>query len=377
VLRKGKVDVMKEFFGRVLMVIGLAAVFSLGSVWAQEGNAATQAVISLMNLLDPDLVAELEAEFGDDLDSLALALVDRLVEQGVLADDIAESMRQAVTAGVLPRDAFVLFAADLFNGAAPLETRNPAEAERLILDLSPNFVIPPAGPHAEGAGRPGPGARQRSRQLPRPHHSAQQRLAPFVEAMSIGLPLLPRVMIIVVAIAGGAFLMWHAYTPYMSHVHLQRAQEHYAWARLERAEAELLRALQQTPGNPVLHAELGRVRLGMTRWRDDTTGDRAVAAYRQAAALNPLDGERWLDLGLALTRLEQFDDADEALRRALARDPSNAAFHLAVGRLREQQGLLHEARANYEQALAIRFDGRIRNMIAAIDAQLQEQQEEQ
>lgn len=112
---------------------------------AQDSHTAgQQAVIAFMNILDNDVVRAMEQTSGPDLERLAADLVTHLEERAVLAPDIAEAMRSAVRGGaLLPRGAFVLYLADLLNGAQPLDTRLVEGAEAMIRRLYCDLTIPP------------------------------------------------------------------------------------------------------------------------------------------------------------------------------------------------------------------------------------------
>ncbi len=59
--------------------------------------------------------------------------------------------------------------------------------------------------------------------------------------------------------------------------------------------------------------------------------ERALAAIRQCAQVDPRDPERWLDLGDALARTDQLEAADAAYRRGLLQDAVHAVLLSRVG----------------------------------------------
>lgn len=119
----------------------LAAVLALalaGLALAQDGNAAMRAVIGLTNLLDPALVTELQPEYPEEQ---ALALLEELETVGILSPALAAEMREAILTGVLSRDTFIIFLADLANGTDPA----PASVEEAAVELqaiSPGLTVP-------------------------------------------------------------------------------------------------------------------------------------------------------------------------------------------------------------------------------------------
>lgn len=121
----------------------LAAVLMLalvGLALAQDGNAAVRAVIGSTNLLDPALVTELQPEYPEE-QALALALLEEFETAGILSPALAAEMEAAILAGVLPRDTFIIFLADLANGTDPA----PASVEEAAVELqalSPGLTVP-------------------------------------------------------------------------------------------------------------------------------------------------------------------------------------------------------------------------------------------
>lgn len=98
----------------LLLLVGLFPV----QAQSPAANVPVQAVISYANLLTPGLVAELGADHAE-LDDLAFALLDRYITDGILAPDVADMMKLALTTGVLPYEATVMFLADVYNGTEP------------------------------------------------------------------------------------------------------------------------------------------------------------------------------------------------------------------------------------------------------------------
>lgn len=112
--------------------VAAAALLFTGSIgMAQEDlgeNPALQALASFANLLDPALLAELQAQYGSE-DALAEALLQSLQARGVIDEETAAGMRTAIANRVLPRDTLIIFLADVANGTQPLTTRNIEELE--------------------------------------------------------------------------------------------------------------------------------------------------------------------------------------------------------------------------------------------------------
>ncbi|UCH26294.1 MAG: hypothetical protein JSV66_01205 [Trueperaceae bacterium] len=130
---------MKRMTRCWLVLLG-TVVFGFGG--SALANPAAQAVIAFLNLADPALVVELQAQFGDDVDALALEVVNRLQQSGVLPESVAVTMRESINSDTLSRDDFVVFLAEVVNGDGELESDNPLEAEFVLAELDPDLDIP-------------------------------------------------------------------------------------------------------------------------------------------------------------------------------------------------------------------------------------------
>lgn len=132
---------MIRFSLRPLRILAAALLLaSVGLAFAQDGNAAVRAVLGLTNLLDPALVAELQPEYPEEQE-LALVLLERLEAAGILSPTLAAEMREAIIAGVLPRDTFIIFLADLANGTDPAPG-TAAEAAVELDAIAPGLTVP-------------------------------------------------------------------------------------------------------------------------------------------------------------------------------------------------------------------------------------------
>ena len=98
-------------------VVLLSALLLVGLAAAQgAANLPARAVVSYANLMTPGLVAELQP-LHPEVDDLAFALIDRYAESGVLDPALADAMRLSLVSGELPQAAFVMYLADVYNGA--------------------------------------------------------------------------------------------------------------------------------------------------------------------------------------------------------------------------------------------------------------------
>ena len=98
-------------------------------------------------------------------------------------------------------------------------------------------------------------------------------------------------------------------------------------AKTGQPDAEkFLRAATQL--KPTSHVALGQERAWLSLGHDleQSKPDDALAAYKQAAILQPKDPEPQLDAGLLLEKQGHFADAEQAYKQALALDPSSDAI---------------------------------------------------
>jgi len=88
---------------------------------------------------------------------------------------------------------------------------------------------------------------------------------------------------------------------------------------------QFLRAATQL--KPTSHVAEGQARawLSLGRVLEATKPDQAIAAYRQAASLQPKDPEGHLAAGLLLEKQEKFAEAEQEYKQALALGPSTDA----------------------------------------------------
>lgn len=132
---------MIYFAPRPLHILATALVLAfVGFALAQNGNPAVRAVLGLTNLLDPALVAELQPEYPEEQE-LALVLLERLEAAGILSPTLAAEMEEAILAGVLSRDTFIIFLADLANGTDPAPG-TAAEAAVELDAIAPGLTVP-------------------------------------------------------------------------------------------------------------------------------------------------------------------------------------------------------------------------------------------
>ena len=118
-----------------------------------------------------------------------------------------------------------------------------------------------------------------------------------------------------------------------------------------RAETETRINVKQvrTTDQAVLHYQKGDT------LRDSATQDEAVAEYKEALRINPQLAEAAIGCARSLIALQQFEDAESLLKRALT---SSAGGHFAeaetvFANLRRSQGLVDESIGYYRKALSL------------------------
>jgi tetratricopeptide (TPR) repeat protein len=156
--------------------------------------------------------------------------------------------------------------------------------------------------------------------------------------------------------------------------------------------AQYLKAATQL--TPTAHPDEGRARAWQSLGRVTEASDpqQALAAYEQAAKLNPKDPEAHLSAGALLekenhldaaaleykmaadldpksqdalagmvnvyTKQRKYGEAEAALRKVLAMDSQNASAHMQLGRLLAEEGKSDEAAQELQAGLQAAPDGR-------------------
>jgi tetratricopeptide (TPR) repeat protein len=128
--------------------------------------------------------------------------------------------------------------------------------------------------------------------------------------------------------------------------------------RAESADRAILffeRALALDPGYARAHLQLGKALdiKGNYLFVPDLL-ERAIASFHQALALRPQWAEAFREMGGTLVGLGRFDEALQAIDRALALDPENAGAHAAHARaLFIGKARFADAAAAFERALRL------------------------
>jgi tetratricopeptide (TPR) repeat protein len=145
---------------------------------------------------------------------------------------------------------------------------------------------------------------------------------------------------------------------------------------------QFLRAATQL--KPTSHVAEGQARawLSLAQVLEATKPDEAIAAYRQAAVLQPKDPEPHLAAGLLLEKQEKLSAAEPEFKQALALDPSSDAvtglanIYMRSHRLTEAEAELrklvavhpNQADARIQLGRVLAADGKTDDAIAELEA---------
>jgi tetratricopeptide (TPR) repeat protein len=115
---------------------------------------------------------------------------------------------------------------------------------------------------------------------------------------------------------------------------------------------KFLRAATQL--KPTSHVTEGRARawLSLAHTTEAIKPDEALAAYRQAAALQPKDPEPHLAAGLLLEKQNKFSDAEQEYKQAQSLDPSSADAAIGLANIYMRGRQLPEADAQLRKVVA-------------------------
>ncbi|HUK47768.1 MAG TPA: tetratricopeptide repeat protein [Terriglobales bacterium] len=118
------------------------------------------------------------------------------------------------------------------------------------------------------------------------------------------------------------------------------------------AEQFLRTATQLTPNS---NPEQGHKRAWMALGHvlESTKSDEAIAAYRQAATLDPRDPEPHLLAGSLLEKQQKPTDAEKEYQQALSADPNSSDALIALSNLYMSQKRFPEAQASLQKLIAL------------------------
>jgi serine/threonine protein kinase/tetratricopeptide (TPR) repeat protein len=103
-----------------------------------------------------------------------------------------------------------------------------------------------------------------------------------------------------------------ALDPAMAHAHAFLGNAYLGSGRYDEAVAAIRKAVELDPGNATAHQSLARA-----FWLGKGMFEEAIAELHKATTINPEGGYSWLNLALLLTFIGNYDQAEEACRRAI------------------------------------------------------------
>src|SRR5207249_2257177 len=117
-------------------------------------------------------------------------------------------------------------------------------------------------------------------------------------------------------------------------------------SRLDEAQSHLEQAIAIAPGNPHFYLALGE--LFLQRQESPETLARSLAAYQQAAALDPTFAEAYYGIGRVYARQRRWPEAAEALRHSLRLNPQMGRAHFTLAQVCRHLGQPAEAAAHLQ-----------------------------
>jgi tetratricopeptide (TPR) repeat protein len=152
--------------------------------------------------------------------------------------------------------------------------------------------------------------------------------------------------------AASAFAQAIQLDPDLAEAHFRLGLAYTALGKAQEAETEYKKAvetyrkyLEDNPKDTEAHYYLGQTYSGLHLYSE------AVREYRQAVRLTSNDAEIYYDLGSALTRLAQYDEASAAFSKSLEIDPENYRAEDALDEAREGSKRIRAGKKHQEELL--------------------------
>lgn len=131
-----------------------------------------------------------------------------------------------------------------------------------------------------------------------------------------------------------------------AHLAMARVIQLYDWD-WPRVEQEYRRALALNQNDALAHGLFAEFLQEMGRSQE------ALAEFRRAAALDPLNAWRVADVGYGFYTARQYDESIREYQKGLAADPMNTNLHVGLGWVYGQKKMYAEAIAELEKAVTL------------------------
>jgi tetratricopeptide (TPR) repeat protein len=152
--------------------------------------------------------------------------------------------------------------------------------------------------------------------------------------------------------AAEAFLQAIKADPNLAEAHFRLGLAYDTLQKAEEAEASYKKAVElykahltEDPKDAEAHYNLGQTYAALHLYSE------AVREYRQATRLKEDDADVYCDLGMALTRLAQYDEAAGAFSKSLEIDPNNYRAQDGLDEAKEGVSRMKSARKHAEDLL--------------------------
>lgn len=121
----------------------------------------------------------------------------------------------------------------------------------------------------------------------------------------------------------------------------------------EKAEAAYRRAIELQPARSDARFALGSLLVKRGQEEDPKYFVPALEAFRQMTEADPDSPDGWASMGLVLTYMERFDDAERMYQTAVSKNPRDPFLFHSLGSLYSRSGRDDLAETNWRKALAI------------------------
>jgi len=122
---------------------------------------------------------------------------------------------------------------------------------------------------------------------------------------------------------------------------------------LKRAEEYYQRAIDVQPRRTDSRFSLGSLYLEQAKQGDESYYPKALETFRQMAETNPRSSDGYTNMGVVLTEMGRFDDAESVLKKAIEKAPQDPFTHDNLALLYSRKNQVEDAARLWRQALTI------------------------